>query len=150
MKARKIKYKIGTATESDVFIHLEKCSNIFVPILSKRVDLSKYAKKIYKKSVTFEAWREEMLIGVVAAYFNDSRNSSAFITNVSVLIEYSRQGIALALLSMCVEHARKNKFDMLMLEVHKKNHLATRFYKKNEFEVYGFKENTYLMKRIVQ
>ena len=129
MKARKIKYKIGTATESDVFIHLEKCSNIFV---------------------TFEAWREEMLIGVVAAYFNDSRNSSAFITNVSVLIKYSRQGIASALLSMCVEHARKNKFDMLVLEVHKKNRLATRFYKKNKFEVYGFKENTYLMKRIVQ
>jgi len=149
MKARRVKYKVGTATESDVFFHLEKCSDVFVPALSGRVDISKYAAKIHKKSVTFEAWKEEVLVGLVASYFNDSRNSSAFITNVSVLREYSRQGIASALLSRCVEYARKNKIDVLILEVYKKNDLATCFYKKNEFEIYDVKENSYLMKRII-
>ncbi len=102
-----IKYKIKTATETDIRLHLEACNNNFTPLLSDRININKYSKQLFDKSITFEAWENKVLTGLIAAYFNQT-SQSAFITNVSVLKNFMGLGIASELLRKCIEYASQN------------------------------------------
>lgn len=111
------------------------CNCNFYPILSERVDIKEYSKKIHSKAVTFEAWYDNLLVGLVAAYFNDKEFFFGFITNVSIFKEFMGKGIACKLLEMSVGYARKTKFKIIGLEVHKDNKAAIKLYKKFKFKI---------------
>jgi ribosomal protein S18 acetylase RimI-like enzyme len=145
MKMANIKYRIKVATENEIFLHLTECSNSFAPPLAQRVNIDEYAKKIFEKSITFEAWTDHFLVGFIAAYFNV--DGSAYITNVSVLNKFVGCGIASTLLDMCIEHARKNNFREIILEVHEHNSSAIFLYKKFCFIICETKSNILTMKR---
>ena len=145
MKTADISYKIKTAKANHISLHLTECSDSFVPPLAERVNINEYAKKIFEKSVTFEAWSDQLLVGFIAAYFN--ADGSAFITNVSILNQFVGYGIASNLLNMCIEHARKKNFREITLEVHENNSIAISLYKKFSFAIYETKDNELLMKR---
>lgn len=147
MKANKIRYKTNKATEHELFLHLTECGDTFIPPLAKRVNIKEYAQKIHEKSVTFEAWDGVFLIGFIAAYFNDTTNSSAYITNVSVARNFAGAGIASKLLNMCIEYARNNNFTELTLEVYKNNNPAVRLYNKFGFKNIEIKDDAIIMKR---
>ena len=117
-----------------LLMHLHRCDDLFVPRLSERMDLDLYAEKIIDYSNRFEAWHKQELIGLVAAYTNDHESRIAYITNVSVLLEWQGQGIASRLLSDCMEHSGHNGFDGLVLEVHLSNMKAIALYQKLGFE----------------
>lgn len=146
MKAADVSYEIKTASAKNILLHLIECSDSFVPPLAERVNINEYAKKIFKKSVTFEAWADQVLVGLLAAYFNNF-NNVVFITNVSLLGNFVGYGIASNLLEMCIKYARENNFREILLEVHKDNSAAFSLYKKYRFAVYGTKKNELLMKR---
>jgi ribosomal protein S18 acetylase RimI-like enzyme len=84
----------------------------------------------------FEAWADNELVGLVAVYCNDRRRCTAYVTNVSVLREWSRKGVATYLMTRCIEHVRKMKFKRIELEVGDANQNAVSLYKKC-----GFLEN---------
>ena len=69
-----LSYKIKTASANEIMIHLKKCSENFDPPLEKKVNLADYSKKLAEHSVSFEAWMESELVGLVAAYLNDIEN----------------------------------------------------------------------------
>jgi len=114
--------------------HLNRCDELFIPQLSERVNIEAYAKKILANAMRFEAWHEQVLIGLVAAYCNDPEKQSAYITSVSLLPEWQAQGIATRLLDDCVRHVRVTGFDELELEVDQGNLAAIALYKKFGFE----------------
>ena len=62
-----------------------------------------------------------------------------YITNVAVLPEYRRRGIAAKLL----REAEKNKMDFITLEVRESNIAAIRLYEKAGFEHMGIRPNFY-------
>jgi ribosomal protein S18 acetylase RimI-like enzyme len=142
-----MQYKIKTATEQEVLFHLEDCSASFIPPLSERINIAEYAKKIYENSMTFEAWEAGVLAGLIAAYFNNTRDRIGFITNVSVVKAFTGLGVASKLLAMCIEHARNNDFLKLKLEVNKNNTPAIRFYSKFGFENQTVKNDVLLMEK---
>lgn len=115
-------------------IHLNRCDKLFVPQLSERVNIEAYAKKILANAMRFEAWHEQVLIGLVAAYCNDPEKQSAYITSVSLLPEWQGQGVATRLLDDCVRHFRVTGFDELELEVDQGNLAAIALYQKFGFE----------------
>ena len=84
MNKNNITYQTKAAAEKDIFSHLSVCNDSFLPPLNERVDIYSYAKKIAENALTFEAWDESTLIGLIAVYFNADAGKSAFITNVSV------------------------------------------------------------------
>lgn len=129
----KIKYERNTAGESQVRSHLEKCDSNFVPRLSEKVDIAQYAKKIIINAVTFEAWQDDEITGLIAAYFNDTKNKNGYITNVSILKQYEGQGIGSQLMKMCIEYAKEINYNNILLEVYKGNNNAINLYTK-----YGF------------
>ena len=85
MPISSIHYKIKEAAAGDIYCHLKECNNNFIPPLSARVALDDYAKKIFDNAITFEAWSDDVLVGLIAAYFNDPDNITGHITNVTIL-----------------------------------------------------------------
>jgi ribosomal-protein-alanine N-acetyltransferase len=145
MKTTNIHYRVKTATENEIYIHLIACNDLFIPPLTQRINVSEYSQKIFEKSSTFEAWSDQFLVGLIAIYLNV--DGSAFITNVSVLKDYGGYGIASRMLEMCIDHARKYLYREITLEVNNYNNVAIHLYEKFGFTVHEFKGDIVVMKR---
>lgn len=137
-------YQTATASETDIRLHLDKCSDSFVPPLHERVTIEDYSKKIAAHAVTFEAWHGKELAGLIAAYFNPETHF-AFITSVSVVKNLMGQGIASELLNNCLAYAAQNNYRAITLEVFKDNVPAIRFYTKYHFTQTGIKGDSIIM-----
>ena len=145
-----IEFKINRATVEDIYKHLLACNNLFVPILSEKVDLQKYSAKLFGMSETFEAWDNKALIGLVAAYFNNLNTKKAFITNVSVEKNYSKKGIASNLLLMTHDFATRSGYETISLEVSLKNEKAINFYKKNNYIITSHDDDSLYMEQKIK
>jgi ribosomal protein S18 acetylase RimI-like enzyme len=139
MKLDSLDFKVNACTEKDIRSHLSGCNRQFSPPLSDRVDIGEYSKKLRLSAFTFEAWSDESLVGLVAAYVNKQEHS-CFITNTSVLAEFSGRGVAARLLAACLEHAHAANIEKVSLEVSKDSHPAIRLYGKFGFQVVGQRE----------
>ena len=129
----KIRFETKTASEEEICSHLEACKDDFIPPLDQTVDIQEYSRKIFDRSVTFEAWEDRNLVGLLAAYFNDMRNRTGYVTNVSLMKDHTGLGIASTLVSMCIAYAKRCDFKEITLEVNKENSLAIRLYGKFGF-----------------
>ena len=141
-----IEYKVNKATKEDLFLHLQKCDNQFLPKLSSRINVKDYANKLFKKAITFEAWSSDKLVGLVAVYFNDEKSKIGYISNISVILNFENKGIASSLLNQTKTFANKKAFYVLLLEVNKQNINAISFYEKHDFELTSEKLELLIMK----
>jgi GNAT superfamily N-acetyltransferase len=128
-----VEYSFNKASEAEIAEHLTLCDVDFVPPLSCRVDIRDYAKKIASNAVRFEAWLDCKLIGLVAAYCNDGDKLIAYITSVSILREWTKNGIGANLLCQCVEYAKSLGIRNISLEVEASNVAAIKLYEKSGF-----------------
>lgn len=148
MSSQELHYVINVAEEKEIFFHLKECKDYFIPSLDKTVDIANYSKKIFDKAVRFEAWDKEVLVGVLAVYFNNLNNRIGYITNVSVLNRYSGRGIASNLIKNCIQYATENNFKEIVLEVNNENESAINLYKKFNF-IEIKKENDLITMRLI-
>ena len=132
-----IEHRSNTATAAQIAAHLTRCEADFVPPLSGRVRIEDYARKIAAKAARFEAWAGGALVGLVSMYCDPGRGSPAFITNVSVLREWTGRGIASVLLRQSIAHARSQGAGRIGLEVASANTDAIRCYESCGFVVSG-------------
>jgi len=116
------------ATEQQIAQHLQDCDASFVPRLSSRVDLPEYAHKISLHAQRFEAWSGTTLVGLVATYCNNAEQPTAFITSVSILPLWTRQGIAHQLMRHCIDYLKSLNLDSVSLEVAADNGPALAMY----------------------
>jgi ribosomal-protein-alanine N-acetyltransferase len=126
--------KVNASTEKDIQSHLFICSRQFSPPLGDRVEIGEYSRKLRRSALTFEAWSNDSLVGLVAAYIN-AQDKSCFITNTSVLAKYTGQGVATRLLAACLVHVRAANVETVSLEVSKDSRPAIRLYEKFGFRV---------------
>ena len=80
--------EINKADKIAIEKHLSICSKLFIPPLETYVGISKYAEKLAKNAVTFEAWQGDQLIALIACYLNDKIRNQGFISNVSILSSF--------------------------------------------------------------
>jgi len=125
--------------------HLEICKDSFTPSLDTYVSLTEYAEKIHSKSILFERFRGDELIGLIAAYSND--NKLGYITNVSVEPKYQGKGMSLSLIKECIDYFSNIGYKSINLEVYKENGRAITFYEKHKFKVVDVKLKTIMMSR---
>lgn len=140
-----IQYKETTALQRDIETHLEQCDGEFEPILSARVNIEEYSRKIFENAILFEAWVGVKLVGLIAVYLNRD-DSNAFITSVSVVSEYFGNGIAYKLLEMCIKKVKHEHISEINLEVNKDNKRASALYKRFGFKLTGEKGSSNLLK----
>lgn len=133
MNCPAVDYRIKTAVVEDIRSHLLSCDEAFLARLRQRVDIAAYSRKIFDRSVTFEAWVCRSLVGLLAVYLNDAAGRSGFITSVSVLTNFCGQGIASEMLTRSARSAREHGFTGLRLEVPLENERAIRLYRKAGF-----------------
>jgi ribosomal protein S18 acetylase RimI-like enzyme len=125
-------HRQNTASAAQIAEHLALCDEQFIPLLSSRVDLVVYASKLASRAQRFEAWSGQTLAGLVAVYM-DSGMPRAYITNVSVLPEWSGRGVAKNLLGLCIAHARAAGTQEIGLEVDVHNVAAVALYERVGF-----------------
>jgi ribosomal protein S18 acetylase RimI-like enzyme len=130
-----ISFAVNLSTINQIYQHFKLCDSTFTPPLSDRVNLKKYSTKIFFKGTKFEAWHHDLLVGIVAAYFDDSLRKSAYVTNVSVDPVYTNLGIAKFLMKRCLDFARESKVEEVVLHVFKSNERLVRFYSKLGFDI---------------
>lgn len=147
MSLFEIKYDINKASESEIFEHLRECSNLFIVPLSNYVNIGDYAHKIRKNATTIEAWVDNVLVGLVAVYLNDSTYFEGYITNVSVLTNFQKKGISQSLMLKTEEISKIENFKILKLSVFENNELALKLYIKNGFKIISIKDNKCLMSK---
>ena len=140
-----ILYKINKSSFEEINSFLKECDDYFFPKLSNYVDINMYSKKLHDLSHKFEAWNNNKLIGLVAAYFNDIEFKKAYISNVSVIKEYQGRGISKQLLLNTINFAKENNFRIIMLEVFNSNILAIELYKRFNFEIVETINDKYIM-----
>ena len=128
-----VEFGLNKASKAELAQHLLACDANFIPQLSYRVDIEKYAEKIAQSAMRFEAWFDGKLVGLVATYFNDKEKKCAFITSVSVLQEWGGRGLASQLMERCIKHAKLTNMKQLSLEVASNNHIAIKLYERNGF-----------------
>ena len=150
MNCTNLEFKTRTASAQAVIEHLNACSNCFDPPLNTRVDIGTYGDKIIDKAVTFEAWENNLLIGLIAAYLNDFESKTCFITNVSILPQYHRRGIAKKLLLRLLEDCKSLGFVKVKLEVSSNNAPALSFYSQHGFSVIEKNGNKLTMEMVLK
>jgi ribosomal protein S18 acetylase RimI-like enzyme len=146
MNIRALRYEVKTASREDIRLHLLSCNDRFSPSLTGRVRIDEYACKLFEKSMTFEAWSDETLIGLVATYFNDPRGSSAYVSNVSVDIDFAGQGVATKLMKSCLRYAAQCEFTTITLEVSPNNNSAIGLYERLGFTMIGSRGGSVIMR----
>ena len=132
-----IYFRQQTASCEDIQTHLTACDDQFLPRLSSRVHLREYSCKLFDQACTFEAWYDQLLVGLVAAYLQDSVDHCGFISNVSVLRDFSGEGLASRLMDVCTKRARELEMRELRLEVASTNSAAICLYEKFKFVELG-------------
>ena len=139
------------ATELEIVGHLTKCDAHYRPKLSERVDLPEYGKKLFLRSQRFEIWDGPALAGLAAVYFGDVENRCGYISNISVLPEYTGRGIGLQLMRSVEQFAADKGFEELRLETGNDNVAALRLYEKRCFKVLEETSRmVHLRKRLVE
>lgn len=118
---------------ADITAHFLRADAYFEPPLSRRVDIHDYSNKLHDKAVRFEAWLSLDLVGLVAIYCNQFKDSKAFVSSVSVWPESQGQGIASHLMRQCINHLEIEGFYHLGLEVDKRNLSALTLYRRLGF-----------------
>lgn len=137
----RVSYFLGRAKIEDVMIHLLTCDDQFIPSLSSRLDIIKYATKIVENAITFEAWVDDELVGLIATYCNSADRTVAYITSVSVLQKWHNKGIATQLLVNCIDAVVGLGFKSMQLEVGISNERAVCFYAKHGFSTLSHEGN---------
>lgn len=144
-----LEYKVKTATKEEISSHLYCCDDNFKQALIQRVSIEEYSGKIFEKAITFEAWDDNVLVGLIAVYCNHPNGtSSGYITNVSIDKDFTGRGIATTLMNNCLEYAQKAGIKNIALEVLSSNDSAIRLYEKFGFEKSEIRGDMVLMLKI--
>lgn len=128
-----IRYTVNQSSQEEIKRHLLLCNEDFLIPLSERVNIDDYSAKIRSYSITFEAWCEKELVGLISCYANNTDRNIAFITNVSVLDSHRKKGIAQALFKKLFGNEIVCSFKKIEIKVFKNDIPTINLYKKNSF-----------------
>ena len=138
--------RVNTATAMQIAGHLHLGESDFVEHLMRQVNIERYAAKIKKYGCTFEAWSDNQLIGLVAAYLNKEKRTG-FITNVSVLPGWQSCGIGDELLRNSILYLEEAGVEQIAIEVLSIREKAIRLYSKHGFIISSSEQDTLMMVR---
>lgn len=139
--------KFNTTQVSDIYEYLVEMNPYFIPKLDDRVDIKEYSKKIYQNALRLEIFKQDRLSGLLGCYINEEEGFS-FITVLSVLPQFQKQGIAQLLIDELLNKLIENsKINRVVLEVSNENSNAIAFYKKNNFKIIKSMDSSMLLSK---
>jgi ribosomal protein S18 acetylase RimI-like enzyme len=124
---------VNQSVFEDVLTHLSACDSTFMPPLSERVELSTYAQKLVAHAMRVEAWCGKELVGLLALYEGADGETSAYLTNVSVLPTWQGRRVASLLIAKYQYELSDRQIKILKLHVDRRNFAALRLYERMGF-----------------
>jgi len=121
------------ASTEDIARHLRACDETFLARLEARSGIDSYARKLCDHAARSEIWSDKRLLALLAVYANRVETGTAFITNVSVVDDYSGKGLGSIVLKDALARVRSLGFVQVDLEVARTNEAAIGFYSRHEF-----------------
>ena len=124
--------------------------NMFPFMLSDKVELNSYSKKLYEKSNVCLLKNESDYLGFAAFYTNDLDTNCAYLAQIAINNNYQNKGFGLELLNFICATSKKKGMNMLKLEVDSGNKKAIDFYVKFGFEFCqeASSNSVYMIKKI--
>lgn len=124
-----LRYSADTSSSTNFLDHLATAGSEFFDDLSQRVNIDEYVEKITSRATRIEAWYGDELVGIVALYANDAVSRIAFVTHVSVSVDWQGSGLARTLLREAMAIAAERGMTRVDLEVSRTNERARRLYR---------------------
>lgn len=123
----------NSLTVNTIIKFLERVDCEFNPMISERISLTEYSKKIYEfAEINCFFNLTDDIVSLIAFYLN--RNTSiGYITILATDPSYRCRGLGAKLLESCVNRCSSENMDKLMLEVSNTNYVALSLYYKNGF-----------------
>lgn len=129
---------------------LNNLNDNFVPRLSEKVkNFDDYAKKLLNNAILYQIKKEGKNIGLLAFYIN-SETKISYLTLIVIKNQYQNFGFGKKLLELYENISKKEKMNVLKLEVFNKNLKAINFYKKFGFNLQdkASDESSYMIKKL--
>lgn len=123
----------NTASIAEIAAHLRGCDTCYVPPLSRRVAIDDYAQKLASHAERIELWADGVLVGLAAFYGNQPPD--AFLSNISVLPDWQKRGLARLMLTECIARARGLNLASMRLEVSSQHEAALTLYHAQGFTI---------------
>ena len=130
-----MKCDIRRLKSEEIEAFLWKNDKDYFEILSKRVDIEKFSRKLAKNSTCFTIYKDNTLVALATCYFNNLDTKEGYIATLTVLDGYRRKGKGSYLLFNIKEYMKRNGFKCVKVAIHKKNEISYNFYKKNGFNI---------------
>lgn len=143
----KVRFARNDSDAQAIGAHLRLCDADFVPPLSTRVVIDRYAEKLADKAERFEAWVEGNLVGLVASYCDRPESGAAFVSSVSLLPARRGSGLGGKLMRDCCAYAAAAGFKRVELRVDTGNGPARLFYGRLGFRILGAEGDDIILHR---
>jgi ribosomal protein S18 acetylase RimI-like enzyme len=125
----------STVAQPELAAFLQRLDTEFDPPLSTRTDIGDYATKMIAKATLVVARREDQLVGVAAAYCNDTSSKIAYMTYLGVAPEARGGGLGGQLVTEIIRLATQQGMRSLELQTDAGREAAVRFYLRLGFHV---------------
>ncbi len=119
---------------SRVFSFLKENDDEFIPSLSSRVDVEKYAKKLAYYGHNIFVRSDDVDVAHAGFYVNDKKSGIAYLSSICVAKKQRGSNVAAQLLERVMICAASEGMVGLQLEVCGSNNRAIAFYQKHDFE----------------
>jgi len=113
------------------------------------LSIPQYAKKMCEKGTIAYEIRDNIVVGMVIGYTDNTINNLSYITQVFVLPEYRRSGIAGKLLDEYIAYCIEKHLDGIWLTTENYNDKAIKLYEGKGFKKV-FYEHEYLVKLLLK
>lgn len=125
-------FKHNQSQYDDIFDHLSRMDQEFMPKLSSYVNIEDYSFKLFEKAQRFEFWDGKVMTGLIA-YYENKEEENVFITNVSVEKNYRLDNFSTVFMESLADELKRKGYKKIKLEIKKINTKAHNFYLKNSF-----------------
>ena len=112
---------------------ISNCNPEFIKSIAMQSTFDDMLQKIIHNAVFIVASIDDIPVGYIAFYANDSINKTAYVSLLAVNPDYHNQGIGHTLMQECEKVALNNGMCQIKLTVRKLNENAIRFYQKHDF-----------------
>lgn len=110
-------------------------------------DLNQYSKKLSDNATVIFLNKFGEDVAMIAFYTNDTLSKISFITSISVLPQFQRNGIGQYLMNIVTQESLQKSMTKLKLEVSKSNTKAIKFYIHNGFVLGDATEESIFMNK---
>lgn len=139
MKAKNKQFDIKKLSLIETSNFFKENGEDYFEKLSDRVDINEYSENLIKNSIQFSLWDNKTLIGLSPCYFNNSKESVAYISSLTIKKGFRGKKLGSQMIQQINHYAQKRNFNTVMVKIHYDNLISHNFYMKNGFK--GFIED---------